>query len=119
MFGRADAPATDLAFFKTNRLDADAARLSAARRSVPPTDRPPTPVTWMDNVFQTRSLTRPQPHTDAARRLADGPDRRPSGNAGLPDPAHCLIAIREARIALAAKPDDTQAYRVLAGPTAR
>jgi tetratricopeptide (TPR) repeat protein len=32
---------------------------------------------------------------------------------GLPDPARCLLAIREARIALAHKPDDPHAFRLL------
>ncbi|MBV8269492.1 MAG: hypothetical protein JO252_24480 [Planctomycetaceae bacterium] len=109
MFGRADAPAADLAYFKANRLDPEEL---AYRRSkpVPPTERPPSPTTWMDQIFRRRALARPQPHTQAARRWLEGPNP----DAPLwPDPARCLLAIREARAALARRPDDTRAYRLL------
>ena len=111
LFGRADAVADDLAFFKKNTLDPDMVAYKVAKPTPSP-DRPPTPVTWMDNVFAKRSLERPQPHTEAARRWLQGADYDPSVDVP-PDPARCLIAIREARTALASKPDDPQAYRVL------
>ena len=64
----------------------------------------------MDEIFQRRALARPQPHTQAARRWLEGTNP----DAPLwPDPARCLLAIREARAALARRPDDTRAYRLL------
>jgi tetratricopeptide (TPR) repeat protein len=112
LFGRADADPSDVAFFKKNRLDAEILAFKQGKPT-PPADRPPSAVTWMDNIFQTRALTRPQPHTESARRWLVGSNYDPS-NPVLADPAHCLLAIREARTALASKPDDPQAYRLLA-----
>ena len=113
LFGRADAaePA-DLAYFKANQLDPDlwAYKLT---KPTPPVDRPPSPVTWMDNVFQTRALARPQPHNASARRWLLAPDIDMAAGA-MPEPARCLLAVREARAALASKPDDSNAYRLLA-----
>lgn len=114
IFGRADskALAADLSYFQANRLDADA--LTYRRpRPVPPWERPPTPTYEpLDRIFQNRLLNRPQPHTEAARRWLRPADVAP-GTAYLPDPAHCLMAIREARAALSIKPDDTIAFRIL------
>jgi tetratricopeptide (TPR) repeat protein len=112
MFGRADAPASDLAYFNQNRLDPESRAYKVAR-PIPPTDRPPSPVTWMDTIFQGRSQNRPQPHTESALRWLAGPDYDPTVPT-LPDPARCLLAVREARTALASKPDDTHAFRLLA-----
>ena len=112
LFGRADASAADLAYFTANRLDPDLRAYKIAK-ALPAAERPPSPVTWMDVVFQTRALTPPQPHNDAARRWLSGADAG-AGGASFPDPARCLMAIREARTALAAKPDDPQAFRLLA-----
>lgn len=112
MFGRTDVAADDVAFFTENRLDPDTWAYKKAKPT-PAVDRPPTPVTWMDSVFQTRSLEHPQPHTESARRWLSSGDPGQAALA-LPDPARCLVAIREARTALAAKPDDGQAFRLLA-----
>ncbi|WP_337176476.1 tetratricopeptide repeat protein [Paludisphaera sp.] len=112
MFGRADAPEPDLAMFRANRLDPD---LRAYKVSVtlPAADRPPTPVGMLDDFSQARALTPARAAVDAARRwLAGGTD--PDGTPAPPDPARCLLAIREARVALAENPDDTDAYRILA-----
>ena len=113
MFGRADAkaPAADLAYFKANRLDAD--ELVYKRpKPVPLWERPPT-ATWdlVDSIFQNRLLNLPQPHTQAAYRWL----RPVNAAAGqpFPDPAHCLMAIREARTALSIKPDDSVAFEIL------
>ncbi len=111
-FGRADAAAGDVAYFKERRLDADA--LAYPRPSPTPTfDRPPAPVNALDAIFQNRVNVRPQPHTEAARRWLQtaSPD---STEVVPPDPAHCLLAVREARIALSKNPDDSRAYRILA-----
>ncbi len=112
LFGRADAVASDVAFFKENRLDPDAAAYKRSKPT-PAADRPPTPVNWIDNLFQTRALTRPQPHNEAARRWLSMLDSGPNGMT-IPDPARCLLAVREARTALAAKPDDRESFRLLA-----
>ncbi len=112
MFGRADAPKDDLAFFQANRLDPDTLAYKK-EKPTPPADRPPTPVNWMDSVFLNKRMARPQPHDGAAEHWLTLPG--PVGSiAGLPDPARCLLAVREARIALASKPDDNAAFRLLA-----
>jgi hypothetical protein len=109
MFGRADAGEADVAFFTKNRLEPESLAYKQSKPT-PSTERPPTPVSWMDVIFQRRSLDRPQPHTESARRwLAPG-----EGGLALPDPARCLLAVREARTALASKPDDPNAFRLLA-----
>lgn len=112
MFGRADAADPDLAMFRANRLDPDhrAYKLAAV---VPAADRPPTPVGLLDDFSQSRSLTPPRAATNAARRWLTG-GAGPDGNPIPPDPARCLLAIRDARAALAANPDDSSAYRLLA-----
>jgi hypothetical protein len=111
MFGRADAKSSDVAYFKEQRLDPDM-RAYVWIKPVPPVERPPTPVSSIDQWFQNRSFASRQPHAVAAERwLSSGtldPQTRP-----VPDPAHCLLAIREARTALASKPDDHFAYRTL------
>ncbi len=111
MFGRADEKASpaDLAYFQANRLDADA--LAYRRpRPVPPWERPPTATSEViDRVFQNRLMGRPQPHGEAARRWMSPIGIAP-GTRYLPDPAHCLLAVREARIALSIKPDDANAF---------
>lgn len=114
MFGRTDAVDTDVAFFNSKKLDPG---MAAYRRSqaTMPVDRPPSPVTWIDRYFQTRTTARPQPHDDAARRWLAGSSDPDAPAQNLPDPARCLLAIREARTALASKPDDHQAFMILAG----
>ena len=114
MFGRADAkaPKADLAYFEANRLDAEA-QVFKRPRQVAPWERPPTPTYEpLDSIFQNRLLNRPQPHTEAARRWLRPANVAP-GSPYLPDPAHCLMAIREARAALSIKPDDVTAFRYL------
>ena len=112
MFGRADAKADDLVFFKANRLEAD--RLAYKRiKPTPAVERPPSPVTWMDTVFENRANSKPQAHTESARRWLQGSDLE-SASPAPADPAHCLLAIQEARAALASRPDDTLAFRLLA-----
>lgn len=111
MFGRADAREPDLTAFKSNRLDPEL-RAYKVSQPIPSADRPPTPTTWLDFIYQNRYLGRAQPHTAAAIRWLQGTtfdETQPSN----PDPARCLLAIREARTALAANPDDMDAYRLL------
>jgi tetratricopeptide (TPR) repeat protein len=112
MFGRADAPEEDLAEFRENRLDPEQ-RAYKVSHPVATADRPPTPTSWIDDIFQSRVLARPQWRTDAGRRWLQGPDADAS-NPEIPDPARCLLAIQDARAALAGNPDDWSAYRLLA-----
>ncbi len=113
-FGRADAnvPAADLAYFKAHRLDAEE-MVYKRPRPVPAWERPPT-ATWepIDRIFQNRLLNRPQPHVESAARWLSPADV-PADKPYLADPAHCLMAIREARIALSIKPDDSTAFQIL------
>jgi tetratricopeptide (TPR) repeat protein len=113
LFGRADAPAADLAFFRAHRLHADTLAFHSTR-AVPPPENTPVPATWLDRIYRNRSLRDPDPHTAAALHWlqSQGVDDR-SECGRLPDPAHCLMAIGEARIALANRSDDTRPYRVL------
>jgi tetratricopeptide (TPR) repeat protein len=112
LFGRTDAPATDLAYFQAHSIK-DPERLAFRQEHpVPSPEGPPTPVSWMDRIFQNRSLARPQAHTETSKRWLQviNPE---SGAAEVPDPARCLLAIQEARTALSHKPDDWRAYRLL------
>lgn len=111
LFGRTDAAdAADVAFFKKNRLDAETMAFRQVK-PVPAPDRPPSQTTWVDQLFRWRSLVSPQPHGNAARRWVQGTNF--DSSPGLPTPAQCLLAIREARTALAHKPDDYEAFRIL------
>ncbi len=108
MFGRADAPATDLAVFEANRLRPE--RVYTSTRPLPAAEGPPTPTSWIDEIFQNRSLGRAQMRTQSAMRwLVAGP----GGPQNLPEPARCLLAIQDARIALSRNPDDPMAFRIL------
>ena len=116
MFGRADAPESDLAFFKVNRLDPDV-RAYRAAQPVPGAERPPNPTSMIDTIFETRSQGRLHSRTQSARRWlnpvgADDPTATVT-SPPLPEPARCLLAIQEARKALAKSPDDWTAYRIL------
>src|SRR5208337_851461 len=107
----ADAREPDLATFKSNRLVPEL-RAYRVAQSVPSADRPPTPTSWIDDFFQNRLAGRPQTHTNAARRWLEG-GMQEGDQPLIPDPARCLLAIREARTALAKNPDDWVAYRLL------
>ena len=97
--------------FESNRLEP--ARLIAhATSPLPPSEGPPTPTSWIDDVFQNRLAGRPQTHTNAAVRWLQG-GMLEGDQPTLPDPARCLLAIRKARPALAKNPDDWVAYRLL------
>jgi tetratricopeptide (TPR) repeat protein len=115
MFGRADAPESDLAFFKANRLD-PVLRAFKTSHPVPGAERPPNPTSWIDSVFENRTAGRLQARTESARRWLDvaGAARSPTGDTeALPEPARCFLAIQDARTALARSPDDWVAYRRL------
>ncbi|MDG3003203.1 tetratricopeptide repeat protein [Paludisphaera mucosa] len=111
MFGRSDAAEPDVATFRANRLDPEL-RAYKIVAPTPAADRPPTPVDFIDDFLQSRSLTPPRSQTNAARRWLGG-GLSADGSPAPPDPARCLLAIREARSALAQNPDDYTAYRLL------
>ncbi|HMF37763.1 MAG TPA: hypothetical protein VKF17_14035, partial [Isosphaeraceae bacterium] len=111
LFGRADAPEPDLATFNNYRLVPEL-RAYRVAQSVPSADRPPAPISWIDDFCKNRLAGRPQTHTNAAVRWLQG-GMLEGDLPTLPDPARCLLAIREARTALAKNPDDWVAYRLL------
>lgn len=111
VFGRLDSPyPEDVAYFQKHVLDYDA-MVYQRTQAVRSPDRPPSPMNWLDRVYRRRALETMQPHVVAARRFLEP---RTASQQVVPDPAQCLLAIREARAALARKPDDTDAFRVLA-----
>ena len=111
-----DAPESDLAFFKTNRLDPEL-RAFRTTQPIPGAERPPNAATWIDDVFLNRTYGRLQARNDAARRWLDPNDPSDPTYAAndppLPEPARCLMAIKDARTSLARSPDDWVAYRML------
>src|SRR5262249_52659794 len=109
MFGRKDAPASDLAVFNAHRLEPS--RVYRVTNPLPPSEGPPTATSWIDQVFENRSLDRAQMRTQSAWRwLTTGAI---PGVPSLPEPARCLLAIQDARIALSRNPDDPMAFRIL------
>ena len=110
LFGRADASKQDVAFFQANRLDAD--RLAyRTQRLVPSSDRVPAGTTWLDRIFRNRVRRSPQPHYWAARRWLT--IRRENPEAEIPSLAESLLAIEQARAALAIDPDDASSWNIL------
>ncbi|MFO0960055.1 MAG: hypothetical protein U0800_21905 [Isosphaeraceae bacterium] len=111
VFGRLDSPyAEDVAYFQSHILDYDAMAFKRDQAVRSP-DRPPSPMGWLDRIYRRRALESMQPHVIAARRYLEP---RAASRQVVPDPAQCLLAIREARAALSRKPDDTDAFRMLA-----
>ena len=109
MFGRADAKGDDLAFFQSHKLDADSVAFKRDE-PVPSPSRTPTPTTALDEYFPSRSASSPEPHIWAAERWLSAWSDDPTAP---PDLAQCLLAVRQARTALARNPDDTNAWRTL------
>jgi hypothetical protein len=112
LFGRADAVETDLAYFRSHKLDADNLvyknpKMTASSDQLPPTS------SILSGVYQSRARGRMQSHTVAGSNWLNPPEIEP-GASFVPDPAHCLMAVREARQALALDPGDSTAYRLLA-----
>ncbi len=109
MFGRSDAPASDVAVFKANQLDPD--RVYRVARKMPTVAGPPGQTSWIDEVFQNRTYQRPQMRNLSAQRWLDR--GAVQNQAYLPEPSQCLLAIQEARIALSRSPDDWTAFHRL------
>ena len=113
LFGRADAPAEDRAFFEGHRLDP---RAMAFRQDQPlglAPELPPNP-SWVDRYFRDRALASPQPHALLAVRWLHPAAERPDAPHPAPDLARCLLAVREARTAIARRSDDAFGYQILA-----
>jgi hypothetical protein len=112
LFGRADAIETDLAYFRSHKLDAD--NLVYKNPTLTPSsDQLPPTTSILTGVYQSRARGRVQSHTVAGSNWLSPPEIEPD-TPFIPDPAHCLMAIREARHALAQEPGDSSAYRLLA-----
>ena len=109
VFGRADiAELPDLAQFKSAQLDPEIL-VFRSTTSISSPERPPTASTWMDGILQYRALRPPQPRINSGGRWLTNP-----ANPEAPlDPARCLLAIRDARLALVKNPDDSSAYELL------
>jgi len=114
LFGRSDAAGDDLAFFQGRRLDPQAMAYRQESPVPSTAELPPNP-SWLDRYFRDRALAPPQPHALLALRWlsppADGPPDVPRP---APDLARCLLAVREARTAIARRADDAFCYQVLA-----
>jgi tetratricopeptide (TPR) repeat protein len=111
MFGRNDAPASDLAVFKENRLEPS--RVYHAATPLPASEGPPTATSLIDQIFENRSLDRAQMRTQSAWRWLTSGSTAAAGQPYLPEPARCLLAIQDARIALSREPSDPMAFRIL------
>jgi hypothetical protein len=113
LFGRADAPKADVAFFQDRRLKAKTLAFEQPR-PVPPPENMPVATTWVDRIYRNKALREPQPHTTAALHWLSTQGIDDVSETGrLPDPAHCIKAIQESRFALARRSDDTGPYRIL------
>jgi hypothetical protein len=113
LFGRADAPGADLAYFRSRQLKA-AVLAFEKPQSIPPPENTPMAPSWLDRLDRNRALREPQPYTTAALhwlQTQGSEDRSETGR--IPDPAHCIMAIRQARLALASRADDSGPYRIL------
>ena len=112
IFGRADAPADDLAYFRTHRLEVE--NLAYKNPTPAPSiDQPPLATSDLDRIYRSRSLTPSQSRVSAAARWLRPTTIAPD-TAYLPDPGRCLLAIRECHIALSQQSNDTRAYGILA-----
>jgi tetratricopeptide (TPR) repeat protein len=107
-------PQADARAIVTNRLDPN--DLAFRRPTVvPTTPRPPARTSWVDRFFTRRFLTGGQPRSIAALRWLERTMLGAKENTlVIATPADCLLAIRNARLALATDPDDHFAYKFLA-----
>ena len=101
--------ASDLAVFKANRLEPD--RVYRVSHPLPASRRAAGP-----DLLDRRRLPEPdlQSAADAERigaAMAEMGPSRPGSPRTFPEPAQCLLAIQDARIALSRSPDDWMAFR--------
>ena len=109
VFGRADRQdLPDLATFQSRRAQPDVLAYHGNTMVGGP-ERPPTASTWLDGILQYRALRPPHPLINSGGRWLTNPS---NPDVEL-DPAHCLLAIRNARMALVKNPDDSAAYELL------
>ncbi len=112
LFGRGDAGAEDLAYFRRHELNVE--NLAYKNPEPPPsTEKLPRATGEIDALYRGGTRARANPHTLAAARWM-----RPSdiahGTPYLAEPGRCFLAIREARKALHVNPNESAAYRQLA-----
>ena len=116
LYGRLDETPTvsqaDRDFFATERLDSEAIAFNLGNPPRP-FDRPPQPTDMLDLFSNARALAPIQPHVFAAQRWFDRGIRKAGGLDNVPDIASSMLAIQEARDALAVRPDDPVAFLVL------
>lgn len=109
-------PAKDTEFFAKNRLDS-ASAVFARSQAVPSSDRPPAPVNFIDRITPGRFNAASQARILSSQRWMARHSFNPIGSGlsrELASPADCIMAVREARIAIARDPDDPFAYSGLA-----
>ncbi|HEY2157042.1 MAG TPA: hypothetical protein VGH33_15545, partial [Isosphaeraceae bacterium] len=110
LFGRADAKAEDLAYFRKHEMNVENLAYKNPE-PVPSTDKLPRATSLLD-IAQTRG--RANPHTLAAMRWLRPADVGANNAPYIPDPGRCILAIRDARRALHANPSEAAAYLQLA-----
>ncbi len=111
LFGRADAKAEDLAYFRKHEMNVENLAYKNPE-PVPSTAELPRATSVLDNPYRARG--RANPHTLAAVRWLR-PAEAPANNAPyIPEPGRCILAIRDARRALYANPSESDAYLLLA-----
>ena len=113
LFGRSDAAKDDRDFFEGRRLDPHAMAFLQESPVPSTTELPPNP-SWLDRYFRDRALAPPQPHALLARDWLNPPAAAPDAPPPAPDLARCLLAVREARTAIARRADDAFGYQILA-----
>jgi hypothetical protein len=111
LFGRADAKAEDLAYFRKHEMNVENLAYKNPEPA-PSTDKLPRATSLLDRPSATRG--RANPHTLAAMRWLRPADAGANNAPFIPDPGRCILAIRDARRALHANPSESAAYLQLA-----
>lgn len=110
LFGRADAKAEDLAYFRKREMNPD--NLAYSNPEPPPSsEQLPTGTSDLAKLYPKH--VQAQPHTMAAARWLRPADVAPN-TPYLADPARCFLAIRDARKALHTNVNESAAYLQLA-----
>lgn len=111
LFGRGDAKAEDLAYFRRHELTSENLAYKNPEPA-PSASELPSARSGISDLYRSGSR-RANPHTIASARWMRPPDIAPD-TPYLADPGRCLMAVREARKALVASPNEAAAYLRLA-----